>query len=185
MDIHTYPTRYPCAYPILSHAESTLYPMHSPSISKLVIHSHPTGYPCAHPVYPMGHPLFIWHILQAYPTGYPCLSNRLSKHIKRDIPLIHLDIQLGISSDLLPGHLGWFLHCHPDLHSGTRSCIICCFRWTATMLWTRGVSNACENPTAGPLALLHPTWPLLQLPMLCSRQLPASGAPWVCDIADP
>ncbi len=124
---------------------------------QLVIHAYPTWYPCAYPVYPMGYPLFIQRILQAYPNGHPWLSNRLSKHIQTDIPFIQLDIWLDNWSDLRPGHPGGFLHCHPNLHSGTRSCIICCFRWAAIALNERGASVTRVHIQP---ALLHQAGPL-------------------------
>jgi hypothetical protein len=161
MDIRAYPTGYPCSYPIVSNAISTLYPMHSPSISKLAIHAYPTGYPCAYPVYPMGYPLFIQSILQAYPTGYPNISKGIS----------HFSNWISI----------WII-CSQGIQAGSCIAVQICIlaRGPASSATSdglpqcserkRGVCNACSYPTAGPPALRHPAGPLC-----CSRHCCAAA----------
>ena len=71
-----------------------------------------------------------------YPMNYPSKSNWLSMPIQQDIqtdPKGYPIYPIGYLT-WRPVNPGGFLHCHPDLHSGTWSCIICGFGWAATVL---------------------------------------------------
>jgi hypothetical protein len=123
-DIHVHIQSYPMLYPLFIQCILQAYPYWLSTPIQQDIHVHIQFIQWDIHYLSNSFSKQIQLVILAYPTGY---SN---------IPFIQLNIQWDIWSDLLPGHPGGWMtrNCHPDLHSSTRSCIICCFRWAATVL---------------------------------------------------
>jgi hypothetical protein len=97
---------------------------------------------------------------------------------------------MWISNLIQPGHPGGFLHCHPDLHSGTKSCIICGFRIEVQMGCHRALNERGASVTRFHIPLLGrlrcgtlqshsaaAATAARQPPILRGRQMPASSVP--------